>query len=66
MTANKCEFYPDVYEVIKTLREVNDSSEKVSIQRIENKLLPAKKKTTKEIYQPEKEEKNPSLSKIES
>ena len=63
VTANKCEFYPDVYEVIKTLREVNDSSEKTSIQRIENKLLPATKKTTKEIYQPENEEKTPDYPK---
>jgi two-component system chemotaxis sensor kinase CheA len=46
-TANKYEFYPDVYEVIKTLKEVNDSPEKVSIQRIKDKLLSAKKKPMK-------------------
>lgn len=61
--ANKYESHPDVYEVIKTLREANDSSEKASIQRIENKLLPATKKTTKEIYQPENEEKTPAYPK---
>jgi len=62
-TANKYELYSDVYEVIKTLREVNDSPEKASIQKSEDKLLSAKEKTIKEIYQPEKEEKTPAYPK---
>lgn len=57
--ANKYEFYPEVYEVIKTLVEINDSPEKAFIERIEdNKLLSAKKKSIKEIDRLQKEEKN--------
>ncbi len=40
--ANKYEFYPDVYEVLKTLRGVKDSPEKSSIQRFEDKTLSVK------------------------
>jgi two-component system chemotaxis sensor kinase CheA len=57
--ANKYEFYPEVYEVIKTLVEINGSPEKAFIERIEdNKLLSAKKKSIKEIDRLQKEEKN--------
>lgn len=57
--ANKYEFYPEVYEVIKTLVELNGSPEKAFIERIEdNKLLSAKKKSIKEIDRLQKEEKN--------
>ncbi len=65
-TANKYNFYPDIYEVIKKLRDVNDSTEKASIQRTEDKLLSAKKKPIKEIYQPDKEEKTPVYPKLSS
>jgi two-component system, chemotaxis family, sensor kinase CheA len=57
--ADKYEFYPEVYEVIKTLVELNGSPEKAFIERTEdNKLLSAKKKSIKEIDRLQKEEKN--------
>jgi len=46
-TANKYESSSDVYEVIKALREVNDSPEKASIQKAGNKSLSAEKESEK-------------------
>lgn len=43
--ADKYGSYPDVYEVLKTLREVNNSPEKSSIQKAGDKSLSAEKET---------------------
>ncbi|WP_292376733.1 chemotaxis protein CheA [Methanosarcina sp. UBA411] len=66
--SNKYKSYPDVSEVLKTLRKVNESPEKASIKKVEDNCLSAKSemedkeinrinKATKEVYRPEKEEK---------
>ncbi|AKB52990.1 Signal transduction histidine kinase CheA [Methanosarcina barkeri str. Wiesmoor] len=44
-SVNKYEYHPDVYEVLKTLRKVNDSPEKASIQKAGDKSLSAEKKS---------------------
>jgi two-component system, chemotaxis family, sensor kinase CheA len=55
-TDNKYESYPDVCEVLKTLRDVNESPKKASIQKTEDKSLSAKKEGESEDRKTENSE----------